>query len=294
MNFNNQALDLQSEIDACKTFADVKKCQEKFIKMKHELKTKKRAEPSEMTLEARLEEIKTSLDRKQQQIQDQFDAHVKHQDMRLDALKSTLNHPGTTGDKLAGLSKRFEETKRNIASIHGLSEEQNDSFTKKVEAIGDIIQSKEKEYRDYLARKGELTDVLKNIAALEKKLPRFDKLPEKTVYDVTNTLCQAIRKNSELYANNKMTIDQFRTTSLSAIGVARGIDLETGVLSKHRGCKEILLNLAFAIVTLGIGYVAAALIRKSFLPFTVDTDSRKKLQSIDEQLTALTAPPKPN
>lgn len=50
-----------------------------------------------------------------------------------------------------------------------------------------------------------------------------------------------------------------------------------GVLSEHRGCKEVLANLFFAIGTLGIGYLAAALYTQRFNPILVKTDSVEKM-----------------
>jgi len=65
-------------------------------------------------------------------------------------------------------------------------------------------------------------------------------------------------------------IDQAQFNQLASSQIQNNIN---GVLGTHRGIKEILINLLFAIGTLGVGYALAALFTQRFNPIQCNTDS---------------------
>lgn len=82
------------------------------------------------------------------------------------------------------------------------------------------------------------------------------------------------------FINKKIDFPKFRLDSLTQINQAKT------VLEQHRGCKQILGNIALAIAGLGIFYVLAGLVNlantRKFLFFK--TDSADKLDSIEKAI----------
>lgn len=78
-----------------------------------------------------------------------------------------------------------------------------------------------------------------------------------------------------------MPLNVFKAQTTQAIQRQR-----QGVLSEHRGCKELLANLLLAIGTLGIGYALAALYTQSFMPIKLNTQSvhcmEQALKSVEQ------------
>jgi len=100
-------------------------------------------------------------------------------------------------------------------------------------------------------------------------------------------LCKKMKGLTYKYETSQINKKTFQDESQQLIKNT----YENGSLQMHRGYKQILLNLAFAVLTLGIGYLIAAKIKQSFLPFnvktdpiTVKTDSIKKLDALNDSL----------
>lgn len=74
-----------------------------------------------------------------------------------------------------------------------------------------------------------------------------------------------IQRLIDRYENNEIDRPTFEEESLNAINSARQ------ELEKHRGWKEILGNIAFCILGLGIGYVAVCAYRGRFFEFNTDS-----------------------
>ena len=93
-----------------------------------------------------------------------------------------------------------------------------------------------------------------------------------TLYDSINNAVK------EHYSLHNIDIKEFRTRCDTAIAAARP------VLEQHRGWKQVLENLAFAIVSLGVGYLIAGTIKMAltgdFLLFKPKTDSANKLDAL--------------
>ncbi|WP_324607133.1 Dot/Icm T4SS effector Wip [Legionella adelaidensis] len=85
---------------------------------------------------------------------------------------------------------------------------------------------------------------------------------------------------------NKLDIKIFKDNCTRAIDTAR-LELE-----KHRGWKQVLGNLALAVVGLGVLYVAAGLVHKAmtgnFLFFK--TDSADKIDQLEESIKSMEGP----
>jgi len=281
MKLRERAQALLRKISTCKTIAEVENLNTEFLEMKDE--HRKLKEQSTLSDESNPEDMFLAIEQelasksKRIRLQTLFDDNIQIHKKHLVVLEERIVSSEMNAKNLEQLNGAFANIKANIELISGLSDEKKKSFETQLNKIDALLLIK-------LNRQGELEYVMKNIEALETKLDRFKKLPDQQACEVADTLCKAIKDYSKQYGNGQLTKEDFKTKSQDAITVAR----DNGVLSKHRGCKQILLNLAFAIVTLGLGYVAAALIRHTFSPLKVGTDSSKRLHSLDEQLDSLT------
>jgi len=94
-------------------------------------------------------------------------------------------------------------------------------------------------------------------------------------------------KHNEL-VEEKIDTQTFKISCTDAINTARP------ELEKHRGWKQVLGNLALAVVGLGVLYVFAGLIHKaatgSFLFFKTDTAS--KIDNLDQTIESISSPKK--
>ncbi len=82
---------------------------------------------------------------------------------------------------------------------------------------------------------------------------------------------------------------QFQNAKISLQDLTQGfqarIDDAKPVLAKHRGWKEVLINLIAALLMLGgLGYLMVAAIKHDLLLFKVKTDSLHKIESIEQEL----------
>ncbi|KTC83658.1 hypothetical protein [Legionella cincinnatiensis] len=116
------------------------------------------------------------------------------------------------------------------------------------------------------------------LEVIEKKAAELRAANHIKAAETAEKLHEQLYKGSVQYFNNRINDKQFSILCHQAIEKARP-ELET-----HRGWKQILGNLALAIIGLGIGYVAAGLINlaftKHFLFF--NTDSGKKLNDMEK------------
>lgn len=108
-----------------------------------------------------------------------------------------------------------------------------------------------------------------------KKAKLSDGLAKTTV----DTLIETLTGFKEEYETDEKSIDDLKTDSIKAINDARP------VLEVHRGWKEILGNIALAILGLGVGYIAACAYKGSFFKFK--TDSVTILDDVAEQLNGV-------
>ncbi|WP_298621823.1 hypothetical protein [uncultured Legionella sp.] len=98
--------------------------------------------------------------------------------------------------------------------------------------------------------------------------PKDSKEDATKAYGAAYLLVNKLTGFSHVYKEGWMDLKTFKELTIKEIQQQR-----QGVLSKHRGCKELLANLLFAIGTLGMGYALAALYTQSFLPIRVNTDT---------------------
>ena len=97
-------------------------------------------------------------------------------------------------------------------------------------------------------------------------------------YKAANTLYTTLTELKDQYANGTMGYSDFKNQSLAAIKIARP------ELNQHRGWKEILGNIAYCILGLGIGYLAICAYKGSFFKF--NTDSVNKLDELENNINA--------
>ncbi len=98
-------------------------------------------------------------------------------------------------------------------------------------------------------------------------------------YNDMDALIKALNGFSTSYELCEMNLGDFKR--LSAELIQNNID---GSLGKHRGYKEILVNLLLALGTLGVGYAIAALFTQSLTPIKCNTDSANILHGTKGEL----------
>jgi hypothetical protein len=100
-------------------------------------------------------------------------------------------------------------------------------------------------------------------------------------YGAAYQLVKKLTGFSHSYKEGIMDLKMFKEQATKEIREQR-----KGVLSEHRGCKELVANLLFAIGTLGVGYALAALYTQSFLPIKLNTHTvdcmDKTLKSVEQ------------
>lgn len=105
-------------------------------------------------------------------------------------------------------------------------------------------------------------------------------------YGASFQLVKKLEQCAESYKNGDSDLNQFKKDSSLAIDENRN-----GVLSQHRGYKEILANLLLFIGSLGIGYIAAALFTQRINPIKFNTNSINKLNKTQEAVEELKPEP---
>jgi len=118
-------------------------------------------------------------------------------------------------------------------------------------------------------------DAQMQILALKAKQFNEDKheSAEKEVYALMGKLNDTM--------NQSKTFAAFKSQTQSILA-----DAHHSELAEHRGCKEILLNLALCLLGLGVFYLAAVAYRGCF--FKANTDTIDKLNALDNQLFQVT------
>lgn len=152
-------------------------------------------------------------------------------------------------------------------------------------------EQKQKTAQLRAVRETQLTEFTKYLKQLMAKRDQFHndypkdppENPHK-IYGAMNLLVQSLEQSAESYKSGVIDLDQFKSDTTQAIR-----DKRDGVISQHRGSKEILVNLLLAISTLGIGYLLAALFTRSFTPIKVNTDSVNQLDETKEAVNRLHA-----
>ncbi|KTD32375.1 hypothetical protein Lmor_2313 [Legionella moravica] len=140
----------------------------------------------------------------------------------------------------------------------------------------------------------------KQMKARELQLHQFDRLVKQLVikrdefhkryplelddevkkpYGAACQLVQRLMSYSEMYKEGIIDINEFKEQATHEIREQR-----KGVLSEHRGYKELMANILLALGTLGIGYVIAALFTQSFSPIKLNTST---VNQLDETLNAV-------
>ncbi len=132
----------------------------------------------------------------------------------------------------------------------------------------------------------EFTRYLKQLAAkreqFHKDYPKDPPENPNKIYGAMSLLVQSLEQSAESYKSGAINLDRFKADTTQTIR-----DKRDGVISEHRGCKQILINLLLAISTLGVGYLLGALLTRSFTPIKVNTDSANQLDDTQEAVNRL-------
>lgn len=137
------------------------------------------------------------------------------------------------------------------------------------------------------ARMERMAPILLQVQEIEKKAKQLSNRKETAASDAATLLAGKIRKGIKKYTENGdsdevVALNQFKEE-------ARGhIEASKIILGEHREeWKYILANISLAILLVGIGYVAAALINKQVTgnyTFFSTTESKQKVEKLEEQI----------
>jgi ankyrin repeat protein len=114
------------------------------------------------------------------------------------------------------------------------------------------------------------------IGAIKNKAEELKQRKFDTAYNKAWSLYKNLLEYKKQCSTNEIGYLQFKEQSLGAIKEAR-LDL-----GNHRGWKEILANILFCVLGLGVLYLGACLYKGSF--FKLKTDSDKKLDDLEQYL----------
>jgi hypothetical protein len=151
----------------------------------------------------------------------------------------------------------------------------------------DVQQQVKKEIKSTVITLSELHQYflsqLKDIKAKEKELRSNG---HTVAADYAKDLYKTIKNKHKKLTEEKINIQTFKNSCTDAIKIARP------ELEKHRGWKQVLGNLALAVVGIGVLYVIAGLINKAvtgnFLFFK--TDSANKIDQLEQSVKSINSP----
>lgn len=115
---------------------------------------------------------------------------------------------------------------------------------------------------------------------LHQRYPQDDATDLTTAFGTATRLITTLNSYLDQYHRQEIELAEFN--QLASAEIRNNVN---GVLGQHRGIKEILINLLFAIGTLGIGYALAALFTQRFNPIRCQTDSVTILGESEELFT---------
>jgi len=115
---------------------------------------------------------------------------------------------------------------------------------------------------------------------LHQRYPQDEADDLTTAFGTATQLIATLNGYLERYNRQEIELAEFN--QLASAEIRNNVN---GVLAQHRGIKEILINLLFAIGTLGIGYALAALFTQRFNPIRCQTDSVTILGESEELFT---------
>ena len=102
-----------------------------------------------------------------------------------------------------------------------------------------------------------------------------------TAADKAENLTQRIRSNFNDYKSKEIDLDRFKAFCKADIHDAHKL------LDEHRGFKKLLVNLAWAIGTLGLGHLALSIVTGNFTLFHPKTKSQGKLDILESALNKI-------
>ncbi len=114
---------------------------------------------------------------------------------------------------------------------------------------------------------------------LHARYPQDTEDDASKAYGAACQLVNILNGYIEQYKDQDITLKQFKENSSRVIQ-----DKRQGVLSEHRGFKEILMNLLLAIGTLGVGYAIAAIFKQSLTPIKCNTATVNLLNDVEHKL----------
>jgi len=114
--------------------------------------------------------------------------------------------------------------------------------------------------------------------ALEDKWLDLVARDEQDAALAANTLITTMQDLKKQHIRGFIALQGYKDKVEAAIAIAHD------ELDKHRGWKQVLINLSFAVVTLGLGYLALALYRNTMFPIVVDTASKELLDELKDDV----------
>jgi hypothetical protein len=117
---------------------------------------------------------------------------------------------------------------------------------------------------------------------LHQQHPNDSRDDPSTAFGAAYQLLNILNGYALSYKNQEIDLECLKKNSSRVIQERRN-----GVLGQHRGSREILTNLLFALGTFGIGYALAAFFTQSFTPIKCKTNTVNILDATEETLVKL-------
>ena len=139
-----------------------------------------------------------------------------------------------------------------------------------------------------IVREAQMKQVRLSIHKMQEKIEKLRNNGKDTdASKAAEMLCNQLTDFANEYVTKDIDLDEFKSKTNSAVDTARK------ELDKPRGycVKHILANLSFALMTLGIGYIAYASYQGTFFPIQPNTDSTNKAEDLRESVSAIRSYP---
>ena len=246
-------------------------------------------------LDTRLQEQTTSSQEEQLRLKQEFaEQHKQTQDTATAEIDLLNEHVVQKEEEIQQLKQELAEQKTYYTEQIAKIKESGLTPDALQQLIAEQIAA-QKKYEDALeekqniqfARTLQMVPVVKRINALEKKARDLGLRHEVVAFNAANTLVTEMRKVLRAYIDSEKSEHDALTDFKAQTPLL--IDAAEKDLGEHRKkWKYVLANLSLAVLTAGVGYLAAMVVNKLVykrFTFFSETDSHAKLKELEQDIS---------
>lgn len=246
-------------------------------------------------LDTRLQEQTTSTQEEQLRLKQEFaEQHKQTQDTATAEIDLLNEHVVQKEEEIQQLKQELAEQKTYYTEQIAKIKESGLTPDALQQLIAEQIAA-QKKYEDALAEKQniqfartlQMVPVVKRINALEKKARDLGIRHEVVAFNAANTLVTEMRKVLRAYIDSEKSEHDALTDFKAQTPLL--IDAAEKDLGEHRKkWKYVLANLSLAVLTAGVGYLAAMVVNKLVykrFTFFSETDSQAKLKELEHDIS---------